>query len=1218
MNSPHRQQPRRSVQSSSAPKEKKGLEPPSADVVIAEALASYSDKQDDDVLLADGTLRSLQQLKWTRFYSNESVEGQYMRFVSSHPITVSVTAILLAVWFALFAANHFVFEFTEFYTLDGRRGKWQGPFLFCLAGVQLALCIANAVVYVRNARKAREGDPTDPKRAIWLEHFSCSITVVATLLLITEYPDAELCLTKAFHRNQCIGRFHSAIAVVQFIPTTILRVRAAKAIPLVLFPLLCLFLPRIFFPIDDPAELAFKLLLHLSLSIGMILASAGRERYHRRRFANVAACRYVSKILQRNRQNLSLMISSLLPDEVVERLSTNRPVVDQRPMSCIAILSVHDFENWTTLFLPSVALQTIDAIFNLFDHAPQAQGLDTITVLADTYVISTGLRQGQPEPDKLANFCVWVQLALENLRAASNMRIEMKIGASQGLCVGALTGSSKLVYELAGEAFDNAKDLTALCTPNEVWICEALQLSTQHWFHTAELTGSSFPFRPGLEWHSVWKRPRRVWRLLGKRRFPMPYIESATDESTTDGGSTTASAISLPIVSRPLAAVASDPKQSNMDFPSFNSEGAPSANLGPVTFSFSRERERDRAASFEMLEPTVTGILKSDELGVGNHTPLSFVHHTSSAESSPLNSRSVEEQMPDVPLGMNGSIPPVLANSEGTNTMITPTVIQLQERSNPFNVWFASTTAADSTLGILYFERSTVQLDEVILEKRMTFVKNFVARSRSLSPPNPPPEGVPLNFMATSPDPLQLAINRIQTHNDAETIEAHLLGLQQRIIILDFYMMICLAIILVIVSSVERSATSASIGMAVVVGTSILWRVALFCFCQPTQLSGIKSLLFLPTIIGVALWVAFTDSASFLVGDINYILAFGMIALSMQVHLRYLALPAVSLMMCGVLILYFVIDTTRYLVLITPMVLLGLFNLIGIGVTVRDRDDDFQIQKEFRGLVQKNDEAFQELDCLLRMLLPPPAIPLALRRGNQGQAGCIVSRLEDAAVVQLVISLPRHAGRSTYEVLEQRSQALDSAVLASNCPHVSKLLVFGDTVLIGGPLHPIQRGMVSKVVAAKRDVTVDGAAMSTDLDTGSFPAMAVANAQNVAELKLSEFIAENCVRALLLIVHQLLSTFDATAVFAIGDGFGACLGTRTPGFGILGFVTRFTAAITRAAPKGFTGTSEAFRRIATDKMLQETGFSAEPTQAWRVRGAGSVVVTPLRRNKNLA
>lgn len=125
---------------------------------------------------------------------------------------------------------------------------------------------------------------------------------------------------------------------------------------------------------------------------------------------------------------------------------------------------------------------------------------------------------------------------------------------------------------------------------------------------------------------------------------------------------------------------------------------------------------------------------------------------------------------------------------------------------------------------------------------------------------------------------------------------------------------------------------------------------------------------------------------------------------------------------------------------------------------------------------------------------------------------------------------------------------------------------------------------------------------------GVFEAMA-ASATSIVSSTVTTAVEQLGVSQLSSSSRMRNAAVRVAAIAVVGSAFGAVVGLEQATFDVIGVAPRRCSALINAAPYGFIGVSESFRRSLLDGHCPYLPFGA--MQQWRVRGVGSVAVLPL-------
>ena len=309
---------------------------------------------------------------------------------------------------------------------------------------------------------------------------------VGILFIAVPFNYAE-CLEGTPHeegaRYDCSYSLNFYVQIPMLLASAVLNIRAKLVVPLVVFLTIGISITFGIAPSYDGEGLRFILILStLLVSAIMIPFVIGKDRLYRQLFLaqeEMKAKREKSIILQKRIQaTLRLLFTS----SEIERLVQNRPIDDFAEVASISVLQLNDYDVWRSKRLPKEALAASDVLFNDFDAILlqdfSGSPLRKAVVTGDMYVVALHLRCQKVA--KVSDFdttpiLLLAEQQLERVRVRSRRTgIEVQIGVATGCAYGCLLGDETQVrYNIAGPAFEEARQISLLAQPNTVIVCRS-------------------------------------------------------------------------------------------------------------------------------------------------------------------------------------------------------------------------------------------------------------------------------------------------------------------------------------------------------------------------------------------------------------------------------------------------------------------------------------------------------------------------------------------------------------------------------------------------------------------------------------------------------------------------------------------------------------------------------------------------------------------------
>ena len=422
--------------------------------------------------------------RYTQRYVREAVEDEFISFAGGNRRVFSLVAIG-TIMFAISVPIHHGIEFL------GNLLGWLH--IACVSCLMLVFAIHKR--YVLGGRRLGEiskrleqwigarGKERRIRTARQAEVIALAFQVCLLWVPIDEALSLSDCLRREAEGRSyhyCILGMSPYVSMIQCISVLFFTIRQVYTIPYsFVVPVVWLLFRLPFTMVDTWITLGkFGILYVTTLFILALLRYS--EYFHRQRFeAWVVLNRHVRR-LKEEQSVIDQSLRSLLPPAALNKLMSNQPVVDASDVCSISVCQVFDFVQWSSTVLPSMLVESIDALFVTFDAGVPRFHLDKVRSIGDRYIISHGLQQRCVvlETAPIVHCALWQQSVAEQLAGmlVGACGFELQIGIATGKCFGGIMGTHSLWYEVYGEACSQAMQFAQCCPPSGVLVGEATRV----------------------------------------------------------------------------------------------------------------------------------------------------------------------------------------------------------------------------------------------------------------------------------------------------------------------------------------------------------------------------------------------------------------------------------------------------------------------------------------------------------------------------------------------------------------------------------------------------------------------------------------------------------------------------------------------------------------------------------------------------------------------
>jgi class 3 adenylate cyclase len=175
------------------------------------------------------------------------------------------------------------------------------------------------------------------------------------------------------------------------------------------------------------------------------------------------------------RARIAGLLGEFMPPMLVDRMSTDdTPISFSVPLATVLLLNFEAFSKWAITVDASVALGTLDRVFQQFDALLSSKpGLTKIKSVTDEYLVADGIFSDAAKAvsSELVAFGVEAIQIVEELNAADGLNLKLRGGASYGgpLLAGVL-GVSKPAFEIFGKPVAQAKQMEEIARPRSIQV----------------------------------------------------------------------------------------------------------------------------------------------------------------------------------------------------------------------------------------------------------------------------------------------------------------------------------------------------------------------------------------------------------------------------------------------------------------------------------------------------------------------------------------------------------------------------------------------------------------------------------------------------------------------------------------------------------------------------------------------------------------------------
>jgi adenylate cyclase len=190
-------------------------------------------------------------------------------------------------------------------------------------------------------------------------------------------------------------------------------------------------------------------------------------------------------LLQVEQDKSETLLSNVLPREVAQMLkNSNQTVAEQYDSVSILFADVVGFTPLAESLAPTEVVEMLNAMFTRFDELVSDCSAEKIGTIGDSYMVVAGA----PRRD-LDHAAILAELALEMMRVArsdtstAGRNITFRMGINTGPVVAGVIGTTRLHYDVWGDAVNLASRLESHGVPGKIQISRATHDAIYDRFH---------------------------------------------------------------------------------------------------------------------------------------------------------------------------------------------------------------------------------------------------------------------------------------------------------------------------------------------------------------------------------------------------------------------------------------------------------------------------------------------------------------------------------------------------------------------------------------------------------------------------------------------------------------------------------------------------------------------------------------------------------------
>ena len=199
--------------------------------------------------------------------------------------------------------------------------------------------------------------------------------------------------------------------------------------------------------------------------------------------------------LERDRSERLLL--NILPPAIAERLKRNEINIAQGHADVTVMFAdIVGFTRMTEELSPVETVKILNDVFSIFDDIADKYHVEKIKTIGDAYMAAAGLDTGAQihYADAVAHMALEMLTKIEEYRARTGERIEVRVGIGTGPVVAGVIGKKKFIYDMWGDTVNVAFRMAADAYSGAIQVDLMTHRRLQHRFrfdevHEVEIKG---------------------------------------------------------------------------------------------------------------------------------------------------------------------------------------------------------------------------------------------------------------------------------------------------------------------------------------------------------------------------------------------------------------------------------------------------------------------------------------------------------------------------------------------------------------------------------------------------------------------------------------------------------------------------------------------------------------------------------------------------------
>jgi adenylate cyclase len=180
------------------------------------------------------------------------------------------------------------------------------------------------------------------------------------------------------------------------------------------------------------------------------------------------------------------LLTNAIPASIARRLRHGEQrIAEAYPATTVLFSDIVGFTPWAQATDPARVVDLLDRLFSRFDELAADCGVEKIKTIGDAYMAAAGVPVPREDHAEAAlGLAVRMLDAVESLRAAEKVPLEVRIGLASGAVVAGVIGRRRILFDLWGDTVNTAARMESSGVPGRVQVTAA----------TRALLGAAWPF----------------------------------------------------------------------------------------------------------------------------------------------------------------------------------------------------------------------------------------------------------------------------------------------------------------------------------------------------------------------------------------------------------------------------------------------------------------------------------------------------------------------------------------------------------------------------------------------------------------------------------------------------------------------------------------------------------------------------------------------------